>query len=221
MTIGVISLVIALYLAGWRSARPWLTQLATAITVGYVTVALIFISTSSHDFFSNMELAPDNNSDTKRLMLAASAGLLAQFIIWLNRLAHTSSVGSRWFAMYADAAIGALCGVAGLALAAAVRPVEIRVLTQSQAAAFGFAGGAVALGLITLARKLLPFSDGAPGAADAGGTCMYAGQAYSDGATISMPGNALPVVKVCDGKTGCWKVEPADAARELASLGLR
>ena len=77
---------------------------------------------------------------------------------------------------------------------------------------------------MSLVRLWLPLSEGKAAAAAnterAGGTCLYAGQEYSDGATISMPTNGLPVVKVCDGATGCWKVEQA-TEHEFASLGLR
>jgi len=219
ITVGVAIVIIACYWSGRRTEQMLQTQVATTLLVGYAAVILLLVSTSSHYFFRDMDLAPENSSDAKRMMLAASAGLIAQFLIWLNRLTHAADTGSPWYAMYADAIIGAFCGLAGLTLVASTRSLEVHAVTQTQAASFGFAGGAVDLGLVTLARKLLPFSDvgAAGGAADARGACMYAGQAYSDGATISMPSNGLPVVKVCDGKTGCWKVEQD----ELASLGLR
>jgi hypothetical protein len=219
--IAAIGVPIAAAVWQWK---PWAAQLATALVVGHAALMLVLVSTSSNLFFSDMSWAPDNGGDGKRMMLAATAGLVAQFVIWMNRFAHASNVGSRWYAMYADAAIGAFCGVAGLAFLAATHTIEIHKLTQSQAATAGFGGGALGLGLVSLVRLWLPLSEGKAAAAAnterAGGTCLYAGQEYSDGATISMPTNGLPVVKVCDGATGCWKVEQA-TEHEFASLGLR
>jgi hypothetical protein len=212
-------LVGAVALTMWsvKRGKPLHAQVTTIALLVYVLFVLIFWSTSSHAFFSDVRLAPQDGGDAKRLLLAGTAGLLAQIVIWLNRFAHDSNIGSRVLPLYADAALGMLCGVVGLAFIATVHSVEIEKLTNAQAATSGFGGGALGLGLISVIRMWFPQAEKAAESAHARvGTCMYAGQEYSDGATVSMAGNGPAVVKTCDGASGRWRQQEPAATREEA-----
>lgn len=214
-------------ITAWSAKRdkPLHAQVTTIALLVYVLFLLIFWSTSSHAFFSDMHRAPADGGDAKRLLLAGTAGLLAQLVIWLNRFAHDSKIGSRVLPLYADAALGMLCGIVGLAFIATVHTVEIGKLTNAQAATSGFGGGALGLGLISVIRMWFPQSDKAAGGSSSRvGTCMYAGQEYSDGATVLMPADGPATIKVCDGASGRWRHEQPLAEKDpavVATIGWR
>jgi hypothetical protein len=217
------ALIVGAALTAWsvKRGKPLHAQVTTIALLVYLLFVLIFWSTSSHAFFSDMRLAPQDGGDAKRLLLAGTAGLLAQVVIWLNRFAHDSDIGSRVLPLYADAALGMLCGVVGLAFIATVHSVEIEKLTNAQAATSGFGGGALGLGLISVIRLWFPQAEKAAESSRARvGTCMYASQEYSDGATVAMPGNGPAVVKVCDGRSGHWRLEEDAAVQKEASVAI-
>jgi len=200
-----------------RKGENLWAQITTLALLLYILAVLIFWSTGAPFFFKPTYKLQDD--DTKKLLLAGTAGLLAQIVIWLNRLAQSPDTGRRILPIYVDSIVGILCGVMGAGFLAGGRAVTVGSLQDAQAAMAGFAGGAVGLGLIAAARRYVPALGVEPAADDkavgAGrvkaGTCLYAGQEYSDGSIVSMPTKDGTVLKTCDGARGRWQAAEPDS----------
>ena len=195
-----------------RARRFHGAHLASLLLLMYALLLLILWGTTSPFLFATQIAMP---ATLKRLLLAAAGGLLAQVAIWMNRLARAQDKGRDIAPIYLDAVMGILSGIAAAALLATTKET-FTAISDQQAAVAGVAGGALGLSFFDVLKRVLPGFSAArdaseqPGSSDHAstrGACMYAGQAYSHGSTITMPGANGSVVKCCDGKTGGWKAE--------------
>ena len=194
-----------------KERRFHLAQFVSLAVLMYFLLVLILWGTTSTYLFKSQIAIP---ATLKRLLLASAGGLLAQVAVSLNRVTRGKDKSHAIAPIYLDAVTGILSGVAAAALLATTKD-NFTAISDQQAAVAGVAGGALGLSFFDVIKRFLP---GLAVAKDAGeplafgggskrATCMYAGQAYSHGASIAMPARGGTVVKTCDGKTGGWKTE--------------
>lgn len=203
---GAISVPLLLKQRRFHAAR-----VASLVILMYgLVVMLLWATTSPYFFVARFSL----DRALKALLLAGSGGLLAQVAIWLNRLGQDQQGDGRVGPIYFDALTGVWTGAVTAALFALATGRAFSQLGDVPASLAGVVGGALGLRTFDVLKRAMP---GLPVAKDPqaayyeGGAkqdvCLYAGQAYSDGAAVAMPSRDGTVVKTCDGKSGRWVVE--------------
>lgn len=224
MTTAAVASVVTLHFTVPRANRSFWLQLGHLAFLTFVLVALLFCATESDAFYNpSLRLQPV----TKKLLLAGATGILAQLAIWLNRIAHGGMHSRhRVWAIYIDTLMGFLTGMLGAVVFIASH-TSFASVADEQAIMGGAVGGALGTNLFDLLTfRIAPNTEAAISGSERAGraaahtphTCFYAGQIYSAGAKLQMPGDhGFPVVRQCEGRTGQWvdAAEPAAAGLAL------
>lgn len=150
-------IVTAIVLVGSASASAFLSRrkksaAAQAMAIVFVGYVLIFTAlwgmASSFIRYSYVDVP----RPAKRILLALTGGILAQFLIILDRALRGTLPKNRVAPIYFRGLIGALAGVVGL-LIVSLRFASIEQVDDSLAVLCGVAGGGLGASVVEVARN--------------------------------------------------------------------